>query len=175
MPRPLRPTTKPPAPVGVVARLLARAARAFAREALGFVHARGHGAVSEVLLALFRNLDLDGTRLTEIAARARMTKQSMRELVDRAEALGLVARQPDRRDQRAKTIRFTPAGLAMLAEMRRGIAEAEAHFAATAGADFLATLKARLTAYAGVDRRLEMRAAAAAGDSASRAPRTENP
>ena len=130
-----------------IARLFALSARRFAHNALGFAHGHGHLEVTEVLLALFRNLDLEGTRLTELAARALMTKQSMRELVDRAEALGFVARQPDPRDRRAKTILFTPAGRVMLEQMRLGIAQAEAHFAGVTGAAFVASLKPRLSAY----------------------------
>ena len=89
--------------------MLALASRRFARDALKVVHQHGWREVNEVLLALFRNLDLQGTRLTDLAARAQMTKQSMRELVDRAEKLGLVAREPDSLDRRAKTIVFSPA------------------------------------------------------------------
>ena len=65
------------------ARILAYASRRFAAQGLSVVHERGNHEVTEVMLSLFRNLDLGGTRLTEIAARARITKQSMRELVDR--------------------------------------------------------------------------------------------
>ena len=53
-------------------------------------------------MALVQNLDLYGTRLTEIAARAGMAKQSMLELVDKAERLSLVERRPDPDDQRAQ-------------------------------------------------------------------------
>lgn len=128
-------------------RLLALAARRFARDLLGIVHERGHREVSDVSLALFRNLDLAGTRLTDLAARARMTKQSMRELVDRAEALGLVERRPDPSDRRAKTVLFTDAGLAMLEQVRHGVALAEAQFAAIVGAPFVQAFKLRLTDY----------------------------
>lgn len=118
------------------------------REKLGVVHAGGFERVTEVHMALVQNLDLHGTRLTEIAARAGMTKQSMLELVDKAEMLGLVERRPDRDDQRAKVVMFTPAGLRMLARLRRGIAAAERRMAAVMGAAFVARMKERLAAYA---------------------------
>lgn len=130
-----------------VARLFSLASRHFARDALHLVHERGHREVTEVLLALFRNLDLDGMRLTDVAKRARMTKQSMRELVDRAEALGLAERLPHPSDKRAKSILFTPAGLAMLEEMRRGVMEAEINLVRRVGEPFLILMKERLTAY----------------------------
>ena len=132
---------------GNLGRVLALASRRFARDALGVVHKHGWQQVSEVLLALLRNLDLDGTRLTELAVRAQMTKQSMRELVDRAEALGLVAREPDPADRRAKTIVFSAGGLAMLEQMRLGIAQAEIGLAATVGKDFLEQARTNLRAY----------------------------
>ncbi len=128
-------------------RMLALAARRFARDLLRFVHERGHREVTQVLLVLFRNLDLDGTRLTTLAARGRMTKQSMRELVDRAEALGLVERRPDPADRRAKTVAFTPAGFIMLDEMRGGVALAEARFRSVVGQPFACALKRQLTSY----------------------------
>ena len=129
-------------------RLLLSATDVFMREKLGVVHAGGFGRVTEAHMALVQNLDLHGTRLTEIAARAGMTKQSMLELVDKAERLGFVLRRPDPDDQRAKAVMFTPAGLRMLARLRRGIAAAERRMAAEMGAAFMARMKERLAAYA---------------------------
>ena len=132
---------------GNLGRVLALASRRFARDALGVVHQHGWHEVSAVLLRMFRNLDLEGTRLTELAARAQMTKQSMRELVDRAEKLGLVAREPDPLDRRAKTIVFSPAGLVMLEQVRIGIAQAEVRAEAAMGREFLAEARTRLLSY----------------------------
>ena len=129
-------------------RLFSMSARRFSREALEVAQDCGWNKVSELSLALFRNLDLEGSRLTDVAARARMTKQSMRELVDRAERLGLVARAPDRADRRAKIIAFTAEGLAMLDDMRDGLALAEARFGTQTGSAFTAVLKAKLLDYA---------------------------
>ena len=108
---------------------LADAGRRFVHDVLGAVHRHGHRDVTEALLALFRTLEPGGSRLTEVAAAARVTKQSMRALVERAEAMGLVARAPDPADGRARIIMFSRAGSAMLEEMRRGVTEAEAGFA----------------------------------------------
>lgn len=129
------------------ARILSLAARRFAVEGLAVAHRHGHLDVTEVLLALFRNLDLCGTRLTELAARARMTKQSMRELVDRAEALGYVGRTADPEDRRAKIIEFTPAGLAMLDGMRIGLAAAEEKLRAATSPGFVQHLGRGLADY----------------------------
>lgn len=134
-------------PGDAIERVLGDAADHFVRNVIGAVHLHGYRDIGETLLALFRNLDLDGSRLTDIAARARMTKQSMRELIERAEQLGYVDRTPDSRDGRAKTIRFTDAGLLMLDSMRQGVFEAESRFAARADQVFLDQLKAGLTRY----------------------------
>ena len=130
-----------------IERVLADAARQFVREVLGAVHQHGYRDVNEALLALFRNLELDGSRLTDVATAALMTKQSMRELVDRAERLGYVERGPDPSDGRAKTIRFNSAGLTMLEAMRGGVSEAEAQFAQSTNTGFLLDLKQTLNAY----------------------------
>ena len=131
-----------------IGRALPAAARAFARDTLGVVRARGFASVSEGVLGLCRELDRDGTRLTTLAVRARMTKPAMAELVARAEAIGLVERLPDPRDGRARAIRFTPAGLDLLDAARDGVATAEARLAAVTGEAFVAALVARLSAYA---------------------------
>ena len=132
---------------GDVGRLLLSATDAFIREKLEVVHAGGFAGVTEGSMALVQNLDLHGTRLTEIAARAGMTKQGMLELVDKAERLKLVERRPDPGDQRAKVVTFTPAGLRMLARLRQGIAAAERHMAAVVGTAFVAEMKERLATY----------------------------
>ncbi len=136
-----------------VSRVLLSASATFARDVLRVMHEAGFDAVAEAHLTLFRNLDLDGTRLTEIASRARMTKQAMAELVDKAEALGFVVRQPDPGDRRAKTVFLTRAGLRLLDEQRKAVEATERRMAALSGDAFAAELRAQLTAYvASVDR-----------------------
>ena len=122
--------------------LLGIAARRFVRDVLAAVHPHGYAEVTEALLALFRHLDLQGSRLTEVAARARITKQSMRGLVERAEALALIERRPDGADRRARTIRFTDAGRTMLTRFHAGIEVAEQRFCEASAADLPAVKKA---------------------------------
>src|SRR6266571_4774291 len=52
----------------------------------------------------------DGTRLTELAERAQVTKSSMQELVDYMEQHGYVERVADSTDRRAKLVRLTLRG-----------------------------------------------------------------
>ena len=80
-------------------------------------------------MAIFQHIDHPpaGSRLTELAAAAQMTKQSMQELVDTLERDGFVERIPDPTDRRAKLIRLTARGWAVherAAEVVRGLQEA---------------------------------------------------
>jgi DNA-binding MarR family transcriptional regulator len=77
----------------------------------------------------------DGSRLTELAAMARMTLPAMSELVDDLQRLGIVERRPDPRDGRAKLICLTDAGRAAMRTAQRVIADIEADYARRVGAE----------------------------------------
>ena len=59
---------------------------------------------------VFGNVDPDGTRLTDLADRAHMTKQSVGEVVTDLQQRGYVERVPHPNDGRAKIIRLTARG-----------------------------------------------------------------
>lgn len=59
---------------------------------------------------VLRGIGPDGSRLTDLASAARMTKQSMGALVDHLDAAGYVERVRDSEDARVKAIRLTPRG-----------------------------------------------------------------
>jgi len=95
-----------------------------------------------------RHLGLRGSRLTELAQRAGMSKQAMGDLVDQCVAWGLVQREADPLDARARRIVFTETGLQWLAAFRDAVARAEAEFREQVG-DAVATVVALgLEAYA---------------------------
>ena len=96
-----------------------------------------------------RHLALEGSRLTDLAERAGMTKQAMGDLVTQCEAWGLVVREPDPHDARARRVRFTPTGLAWLGAFRTAVAQAEAEFRAEVGDAVAAVAGLALEAYAG--------------------------
>lgn len=125
-------------------RLLHGALRHFEQRVLDHMLAAGHGEFSASHVQATRHLDREGTRLTELAKRAAMTKQSMSELVAQLERKGLVAREPDPHDSRARLIRFTAAGEAWLDAFGNAVAAAEAEIAAQVGKDTLSRLKADL-------------------------------
>lgn len=78
-----------------------------------------------------------------------MTKQSMGDLVTQCEAWGLVTRESDERDARARRIRFTPAGLAWLQAFHDAVSQAEAEFREEVGDDIATVVALGLEAYAG--------------------------
>jgi DNA-binding MarR family transcriptional regulator len=96
-----------------VGQLLFVAARLFNERAMARVHER----VPEARMAhtaLLPHIDLDGTRSTEIARRAGISKQAVGQLVDDMVRLGMLARVPDPADGRAQLVRFTDAGIEQL-------------------------------------------------------------
>jgi DNA-binding MarR family transcriptional regulator len=97
---------------------------------------------------VFGNIDADGTRLTELAERARMTKQSVGEVATDLEKLGYLERMPDPLDGRAKIIRLTERGHEAQAVGRRIIDEIEGDWADRFGAGRVAALRDALEAIA---------------------------
>jgi DNA-binding MarR family transcriptional regulator len=91
---------------------------------------------------------LEGSRLTVLAQRAGMSKQAMGKLVDQCLAWGLVLREPDARDARARRIQFTPAGLSWLLAMQQSVAQAEAELRQAIGPEVATVITIGLEAYA---------------------------
>src|SRR5438067_10091297 len=60
--------------------------------------------------AVFQHIEAEGTRLTDLAERAQITKQSMGYLVDYLEQRGYVERRPDPSDRRVALICLTDRG-----------------------------------------------------------------
>lgn len=95
-----------------------------------------------------RHLALKGSRLTELAAAAGMSKQAMGDLVTQCEAWGLVRREPDPLDARARLILFTETGLLWLEAFRLAVARAETEFRAQVGTEVATVVALGLEAYA---------------------------
>jgi DNA-binding MarR family transcriptional regulator len=108
----------------------------------------GRGQVGAAIVHITRHLSLKGSRLTDLAHSAGMSKQAMGDLVDQCEAWGLVTRRPDPLDARARLITFTPTGLDWLQAFRRAVAQAEAEFRAQVGEHVATVVALGLEAYA---------------------------
>jgi DNA-binding MarR family transcriptional regulator len=90
---------------------------------------------------VFENIDPDGTRLTDLAARAGMTHQSMSELVAALVARGYLQRRSDPSDGRARLICLTDKGRRMVRQALREITSIESEWEAEFGEIDLGTLK----------------------------------
>jgi len=118
------------------------------REMTEHIHRRlaeaGHPLVRVAHGNVFQYLDDEGTRVSVLAERAQMTKQSMGELVAHLEQHGYVERVPDPSDGRAKLVRATARGDETYPVARAAIAEVEARWAERIGEPKLRRLRALL-------------------------------
>ena len=94
----------------------------------------GHGCV-------FRFIEGDGARLTQLAGRAGMTKQAVGEVVADLERLGYAERVPDPEDGRAKIIRLSARGWDAQAAALRIFADIERRWSRAVGDEPVAELR----------------------------------
>ena len=94
----------------------------------------GHGCV-------FRFINEDGSRLTDLAERSGFSKQAVGEVVAELEGLGYVERATDPEDRRAKVIKLTDLGADAQKVGREIFAELERDWAERFGADRIAALR----------------------------------
>ena len=87
----------------------------------------------------------DGTRLTDLAAQAQVTKQSAGFLVDQLEQQGYVERVPDPTDARARLVRFSTRGERMPPTAAAAVTEVEQEWAQFLGAERMDALREILT------------------------------
>ncbi len=108
-----------------IGRRMNEAVRLFEGRIIENLKSNGHSELTAAHINLTRNLDEDGTRLTELARRASLTKQSMSELVDQVEQTGLIEKRRDPSDGRAKLVCFTEKGLEWLEAFHESLEVAE--------------------------------------------------
>jgi DNA-binding MarR family transcriptional regulator len=128
-------------------RLLFDSTRRFQEHVLAIVNGKGYPDMRIAHMAVTRHIDLEGTRVADIALRAGVTKQSMAEMIDQLEAMGFVTRSADTEDRRAKLVKFTPSGLRLLETIRKAVAAGERELAARIGDTAVADLRAALLVY----------------------------
>jgi DNA-binding MarR family transcriptional regulator len=119
-------------PLGL-AGLLREAYLAFTEHIHRRLAEQGHPDIRVAHGNVFQFLDDAGTRVSVLAVRAQMTKQSMGELVAHLEAHGYIERVPDPTDGRAKLVRTTPRGRSVYPLARAAMAELEARWTAQLG------------------------------------------
>ena len=87
----------------------------------------------------------DGSRLTDLAEQAQVTKQTASVLVAALEREGLVERVPDPADGRARLIRFTSRGLAASETAREVVVAVEREWEDHLGPELTGSLREALT------------------------------
>ena len=107
---------------------LRRIAQSIVDELVERLHAAGYTDITAAHHPVFYNLDLLGTRLTELAARAGMTHQAMGESVASLVELGYLERVPDPVDRRARLVVLTPKGRKAVRRARAEVAEIDARW-----------------------------------------------
>ena len=109
--------------------------------------AMGAAGFDDITLAQGRiaaRIGPSGTRLTDLAEQALVTKQTAGHLVDQLERAGYVRRVPDPTDARARLVQIAERGHALVALARKVEIEVEAEWTAHLGDEAAAQLRAAL-------------------------------
>ena len=83
---------------------------------------------------LLRHLDAGGTRMSDLASRANVTKSAMTALVRACQDLDLVVVEQSGDDARARMVRFSPRGLQLMRRIRKTLLTIERDLADHLGA-----------------------------------------
>lgn len=135
--------------------VLFKVARLLDEEAIRRVaHKQGTPRLRRSHTSLLPHIDLEGTRVTDLAERLGISKQAVSQLVDDLEELGVLAREADPDDARARRVVFTPRGRAGLLEGLGVLRTLEAELARAIGAQPMRALREALLA---IHDRLEAR------------------
>jgi DNA-binding MarR family transcriptional regulator len=94
---------------------------------------------------VLRHLDEQGTRASVIAERAGLTRQAITQIVDELEEAGVVTREPDPDDGRAKRVVYTPDGRQAFGESRARVAAITKRWRTELGAERYAQLEQALS------------------------------
>lgn len=109
--------------------LVHRANQALQGDMVREARSRGHDFVKHSHNAVFGSLSEDGSRATDMAARAGITRQSMGEVIRELVGFGILEMTPDPDDRRAKLVRYTAKGAEFIAPGYQHIVELERRFA----------------------------------------------
>jgi DNA-binding MarR family transcriptional regulator len=101
----------------------------------------GYGDVTPAQARVFQRIAPDGSRLTDLAEQAQITKQSAGFLVDQLERAGYVERVPDPTDARARLVRIAARGAEVIPLAAAAVAEVEAEWAERLGERRMAQLR----------------------------------
>ncbi len=126
-----------------IGRLFLRAYRQFADTASVKLQTRGHH-LSSTAIGLIPHIDLNGTRASELAERAGISKQAIGVLISELETAQYVQRQPDSTDGRASIITFTKQGWGLLQDAYEIKKEIESNYESILGKHRMSILRGAL-------------------------------
>lgn len=118
--------------------------RAMDERVLAAMRAAGYD-ITAAQSRIAQRIDDQGSRLTDLAERAQVTKQTASQLVAALEQRGLVERVPDPADGRARLIRLSEHGRAAAREAMQVVIGVEQEWAEHLGPRMTAQLRAALT------------------------------
>lgn len=105
----------------------------------------GFADITTAQMKIMQRIGADGTRLTDLAEQAQVTKQTAGFLVDQLEKRGWVERAPNPPDKRARLVRITDRGKEAIPIAAATIAGIEAEWEAHLGKQDMAHLRRILT------------------------------
>jgi DNA-binding MarR family transcriptional regulator len=117
----------------LIGALLRVPAQAIHRRIIAGLHRAGFRELRLPHMGVLQYPGPDGSRPSELAERAGMSKQAMHQLLQSLEQLGYLSRRADKEDQRARLVHFTARGRAAWARIHEILAEIEAEWRATLG------------------------------------------
>ncbi|MGY1707008.1 MarR family winged helix-turn-helix transcriptional regulator [Geodermatophilus sp. SYSU D00697] len=119
--------------------------RAMEARILAALAAAGFDDLTAAQGRIAARIGVGGTRLTDLAEQALVTKQTAGHLVDQLERAGYVRRVPDPTDARARLVQMAERGERAVALARRVEAEVEAEWSAHLGEETTRRLREALT------------------------------
>ncbi len=121
--------------------LLFIANRAMETRALAAVREAGFTDITQAQARVAARIGPDGTRLTDLAEQAQVTKQTAGFLVDQLERAGYVERRPDPTDGRARLVCISERGAKAVEVANAAVARMEAEWEAHLGAAEMSRLR----------------------------------
>jgi DNA-binding MarR family transcriptional regulator len=121
------------------------ASRAMETRVFGALAAAGFDDITTAQGRLFARIGPRGTRVTDLAEQARITKQTAGFLIDQLQRAGYVRRVPDPADARARLVQIAPRGQAAVAVARAAEAQVEAEWTRHLGKQGASQLRRALT------------------------------
>jgi DNA-binding MarR family transcriptional regulator len=128
----------------LIGALLRVPAQAIHRRIIAGLHRAGFRELRLPHMGVLQYPGPDGSRPSELAERAAMSKQAMNQLLQSLERLGYLSRRDSKEDQRARLVHFTARGRAAWAKIHEILAEIEVEWRTTLGAKDFDRLKGLL-------------------------------